>query len=675
MVKAKSNAPDTNRRAVASRAKPKRIAAPEARAARGAAVAGLTAAAPRRPVAARKIQRVARPDAIDFRDRPFRPSVSITPELTHFPDIALPVKHQGETNACTGFGLSLVIEYLLRRSGRDPKAEISPYMLYSMARRYDEFTGSIKDEGSSARGALKGWFKHGACRLQLFNGLEMPTATDTLEDDWWFDAVQRPLGAYYRIDPRSIVDMHAALNEVGILYVTSGCHTGWDEGWDAPKAKRRPTGFKNIWVIPRRGGKAEHPGHAFALVGYNETGFLLQNSWGTEWGSHGYAVLPYDDWLANAMDCWVAQLGVVTYEHRAIASTMTLREGSDGKVKLAANEVLRDREISPFILNMGNNGALSNSGEFRTQPDDVRAIADVQLALAREKWGLQDKPIDVCIYAHGGLVGERGAAGIAARWIPALYDARIFPVFLMWETDAWSTISNRLNDAVKGVPRTAGGIGDSLERWWNRRLERLLARPGTQIWGEMKQNADAMSSFKAGVADDEQAGAVLLYRHFKHKVANKEVRLHLVGHSAGSIVASFMIDRLVQDGMRLESLSLMAPAVRVDTFDRLVGPQIDSGVVKRFQTMHLTERTEEDDPTCGPYRRSLLHLVSESFEGGSMVPILGMQKHFEAYQAGRKLPHTTALVSPGPQVASTTHGGFDDDPGALQRIIDFIRKG
>src|SRR3954469_5390508 len=31
--------------------------------------------------------------------------------------------------------------------------------------------------------------------------------------DWWLDAVRRPLGAYYRVDTRSITDMHVALNE------------------------------------------------------------------------------------------------------------------------------------------------------------------------------------------------------------------------------------------------------------------------------------------------------------------------------------------------------------------------------------------------------------------------------------------------------------------------------
>lgn len=604
--------------------------------------------------------------------------VSLTPQLERLPDVVLPIKHQGQTNACTGFALALVVEYLQRKSLREKDASVSPFMLYSMARRYDEFPGAQEDEGSSARGALKGWFKHGACRERLYPTIDMPPASDTLADDWWFDAVKRPLGAYYRVDPKRIADMHAALNEVGILLATCGCHSGWDDGLELEPQRRVPKSYKSIWRIPRRGGRAQHPGHAFAIVGYCEDGFLIQNSWGPDWGSHGWAVLGYDDWVDNAMDCWVAQLGVVTAEHRAIARSMTLRtDASTGLVKLAASEVLREREIAPFVINMSNNGELSNSGSFRTMPDDVRAIVDVQLPLAREKFDLKPaEPIDVCVYAHGGLVGEKAAAQIAARWIPRLYDAKIFPIFLMWETGAFDTIMNRLSDAVKDVPRTAGGIGEQIERWWNRRLERALARPGTQLWGEMKQNADAMSKplFDPRgplLPQDRQPGAVQLWMHFRERAAQHKLRVHLVGHSAGSIVASFVIDR-VADAMPIESLALMAPAVRMQTFRDLVVPRLQSGAVKRFVQFHLSDRAEQDDPTCGPYRRSLLYLVSESFEGGATTPILGLQKDFDRHIAPL-LPKVEVHVAPGPVSTSTTHGGFDDDPGTIERIVEFIK--
>lgn len=36
-------------------------------------------------------------------------------------------------------------------------------------------------------------------------------------------------------------------------------------------------------------------GHAVTVVGYNSAGFILQNSWGAQWGNHGYTVMPYDD--------------------------------------------------------------------------------------------------------------------------------------------------------------------------------------------------------------------------------------------------------------------------------------------------------------------------------------------------------------------------------------------
>jgi len=612
----------------------------------------------------------ARPDAIDFRDRMFQPNVAVAPAASLFPAEGLPVKNQGDTMACTGFGLSLVVEHLLRKSGREGAASISPYMLYSMARRYDEFPGSVADQGSSLRGALKGWFKHGACETELFPALEMPKAADAVEGDWWFDAVRRPLGAYYRIQPKQLTDMHAALNEVGMLFASCGCHAGWDEGIAIPPMARRPASFEEVWTIPVKPGMAAHSGHAFAIVGYNERGFLIQNSWGTDWGSYGYAVLSYDDWLKNAMDCWVTQLGVVTREHRELSHSATLRtDRKSGKVALAADEVLRNREIAPFVIDLGNNGALSSSGDFRTRPDDVRAIVDVQLERARQDWGLKDKPVDVCIYAHGGLVGEKGAADIAAQWIPLLYEKRIFPIFLMWETDFKNTIRNLIEDRIKGLAQVTGaGLG--LERWWNQRLERALARPGTAVWGEMKENANLISFPKGDVPDDMQAGAVLLYEHFKRQVKNKNVRMHFVGHSAGSIVGTYMIDRLANDGMRFESVSFMAPAVRADTFWTHLKPLLDNGRIARFQQFLLTDRAEEDDPSCSPYRRSLLYLVSESFEGGTTTPILGMERYFK--ELVPKLPNTTVHYAPGPKSASSTHGGFDDDKPTQQQVVKFI---
>jgi hypothetical protein len=96
------------------------------------------------------------PDRLDLRDRPYMPTLLAPPDVEMSPKLTLPVLHQERTNACTGYALASVVNFLLRRF-RDPETpEMSPFMLYSMARRYDEFPGATKDTGSSLRGAMKG---------------------------------------------------------------------------------------------------------------------------------------------------------------------------------------------------------------------------------------------------------------------------------------------------------------------------------------------------------------------------------------------------------------------------------------------------------------------------------------------------------------------------------------
>jgi len=611
------------------------------------------------------------PDRLDLRDRLYMPSLGIPPDRHMKPKLKLPVLDQQKTNACTGFALASVVNFLLRRH-RDPRTPpMSPYMLYSMARRYDEFPGATADVGSSLRGAMKGWYKHGACRNDLWSTLVMPPPTGKTGDDWWLDAAQRPLGAYYRVDTRSVSDMHVALHEVGILYASVLYH----EGWRAPGGRGARDGAYRV-IQPRK-IQADGGGHAFVIVGYTPEGFIIQNSWGASWGTGGLAILTYQDWTDNAMDCWVAQLGVATDEHREIARSPSLRtEGST--VKLAADHILRDREISPFVVDMENNGRLSGSGTFRTQPSDVKALVTDHVAAARAKWGLRPTaPLDVAVYAHGGLTGEDAAAATAARWIPALYEAQIFPIFLMWETDLWSTLRNRLSDLVSGLPTPTGGLIDQLQRFWNRRLEKLLAPPGSAIWSEMKQNAGCISAYEATRPVEERTGGQLLYESAKQAgwFDTVPVRLHLIGHSAGAIVHCFIVDRLASLGWKFESVNFMAPAVTVSLFRRTLVPRVKDGAVKQLRSFHLADAAEEQDPTCRAllrYGRSLLYLVSESFEGELHTPILGMERYFGAATAG--LPRVKAWVAPGPASDSTTHGGFDDDVKTMKCIIDLIKK-
>jgi len=621
-------------------------------------------------------QRPVTPDQLDFRDRLYQPPVSLQPAKSVLPGSWLPIKNQKNTNACTGFALSTVIEYLLLKGRREENPAVSPFMLYSMARRYDEIPEprnadvKLSDTGSTLRGALKGWYKQGSCANKLWPDIDMPKATNKVSTDWWIDAVKRPLGAYYRVDPLSITDMHVALNDLGVLYASAVCHSGWEEDKNATRRSTPPKRWSDIWQIPCRRGESTDGGHAFAIVGYNEDGFLIHNSWGVDWGTAGYAILTYSDWQQNAMDCWAPQIGVVTAEHRAIASSTTLRTDKSGSVVLATSEVLANREIAPFIVDVGNNGELNQTGDFRTGVDDVRALADFHVGEARKRWGLSNtEPIDIAIYAHGGLVAETGAANAARKWIPLLYSNQIFPIFIMWETGFFDTVIDRIEDAAHHVPRSTGGareLLDAARRFINQRIERALSAPGTILWNEMKQNADALSG-----GASPAAGLPMLYEAFKLSRSLGPFRLHLIGHSAGAIVHSFVADRLAQVGLVFASMSLMAPAVRLDTFQKRVLPYLQTDTIDRYLQFSLTEQAEEQDLTCKPYLRSLLYLVSESFEAGVRTPILGMDRYFQ--QSGiAGQDRVTYITTPSAESPNATHGGFDDDTAVQKAIVDFV---
>ncbi|HEX5128172.1 MAG TPA: peptidase C1, partial [Usitatibacter sp.] len=77
------------------------------------------------------------PDRLDLRDRPYQPAVALAPPGALLLGKRAAPMDQGDSSACTGFALAAVIDHLLSRSGRAKDAGVSPWMLYSMARRYD----------------------------------------------------------------------------------------------------------------------------------------------------------------------------------------------------------------------------------------------------------------------------------------------------------------------------------------------------------------------------------------------------------------------------------------------------------------------------------------------------------------------------------------------------------
>ncbi|HMN22519.1 MAG TPA: glycoside hydrolase family 19 protein [Ottowia sp.] len=600
-----------------------------------------------------------RPDTLDFRDLMYTPTLVEVP--THVPlgdylDWQVPILDQGSEGACTGYGLATVAQYLLqrRRVVPDP-TPVSPRMMYDLARRYDEWPGEDYS-GSSTRGAMKGWHKHGVCAESLYpsrapvrrsarrTGKAAATSEGGLNDARVADALQRPLGAYFRVNHKDLVAMHSAITEVGVLYASCSVHDGWSH-----------VGADGLIVQSSR----VLGGHAFAIVAYDERGFWIQNSWGPGWGRGGFALLSYDDWLENGTDVWVARLGAPVRLQR-LESTAAVHART-----AAQSTGYSFADLRPHIVSVGNNGVLKAGGDYGNTPQELRRVFVEDIPRVTAGWAVPR----VLLYAHGGLVGAQAAVQRLAEYRPLLLGGEVYPLAFIWRTDYWTTITNILRDAVSR--RKPEGMLDAAKDFMLDRLDDALeplARglTGKSVWDEIKENALAASARGCAatlVADQLQA--------LRQRLPRLEV--HLVGHSAGSILLAPLVGLLGRRGIPVKTCTLWAPACRVELFHQHYVPALQARGIEQMTIFALTDKAEQDD-NCGLiYNKSLLYLVSNAFEDKARIPffrdgapILGMERFID--RALMRELAVDLVLAPNTEPADSLsassashHGDFDDD--------------
>jgi len=607
------------------------------------------------------------PDKIDLKDWAYLPTLQALPDeivnIHAVPDIL----DQGTEGACTGFALAAVINFLLHK--RKLKRRISPRMIYELARRYDEWPGESYS-GSSARGAMKGWERHGVCTQKLWPD-EMHGANN-FDQQRADEATLTPGGAYYRVDFRQVRHVHAAIHEVGIVYATLMVHAGWGQPGPSTVSIKTGAGSKSqklkIPVIQRQGHA--DGGHAIALVGYTSQGFIIQNSWGTRWGKNGFALLPYEDFMIHATDVWVAQLGVPVKADLWAKGAADVTSGT-----FRAGQVIPLNEIRPYVIDVGNNGKLSDRGNYWTTEEDLKRLFVETIPAETKDWAKKR----VMLYIHGGLNGEQDVAKRIIAFRNVCLANEIYPLHIMWESDWFNTTKNIIKDKFTAADERAGGAFlDHLRDAKDRVLELTLAYPGGKLWGEMVENAELASKHATGAVQ-------LLAKYAKEakenlgKKAEGNWELHVVGHSAGSIFAAYAIPQLASLGISWKTLQFMAPAIRIDLFKKIVLPKIMDKSCPKPSLFNLSEVGERDDDV-GPYGKSLLYLVSNAFEGSREVPLLGMQKFLKEDQqlfnflnsAVDGLPGIVisgAGDKPGVISKSETHGGFDNDPNTMNSVL------
>ncbi len=592
-------------------------------------------------------------DPPDLRDRIYEPALLDLALTLAPPDTSLsPIRDQEREGACTGFALSSAITLMnrLRHQRFTAPAKVpmaSARMLYEMAKLNDEWPGD-NYEGSSIRGALKGFYNNGVCRDDLAPYISGDTGwrlTKAQADD----ARHVGLGAYYRIRPE-IIDYHAALNEVGVVYASARVHRGWQAPGDG--------------VIEP--SNVSMGGHAFIIVGYDKDGFLIQNSWGEAWGGldgrPGIARWLYEDWAATIMDAWVFRLSVPTPD----AFDLTRSDTKPEAVNLFAEPEVkapRPGEIVGHFIHL-NDGALVETGKYPTPASTIQETADF---LADEAATAKRNYKHLLFYAHGGL-NDRSASANRIRKMKEVFKRNgIYPIHFMWETGFFETLGDIIFRANTRAEQRVGGWTDFTDRV----LESFARKPGRAVWRDMKADADRSFSRTGG---GRSAVQILLKGNARR---TSPLEVHFVGHSAGAIFLARMLKAM--DAMNplrqpVQSCSLLAPACTIDLFESIYHPNIGrsgaaSGIAKMWQYNLIDDR--ERDDSVGPYRKSLLYFISRAFEERKKTPLLGMEEY--AKKLTLKSNHTIHYAGRAKSITdSETHGGFDNDRATMNNVLKNI---
>ncbi len=648
-------------------------------------------------------------------DVPFKDQHSVT----NYRTLADPTWYQrGEE--CVGFALAAIADYHLRKDVAERWHELSTAeradrtvsrrMMYEMAQVYDR---ADYEQGSTLRGALKGWRKSGVAReieWPYESGDEHGEKHGRLSLRRVIDAVRRPGSLYLRIDASDVTSMKRSLLLDHPLFVSAQTHVGWINLY-----------LPDQTVINQPHGGKMLGGHAFVIVGYDERGWWIHNSWGQEWGDQGYALLPYEDFTVNAQDVWfvhtskyVSQVHVseaallraaldpqrdpddddefdfdVSGETSAdagggegeLAKPTTLPEPAPKPGSVAPADAVRPASYSRMwrhIVTIGDDGLFAPLGtSFGMNFDSLKTM----LFLFRQQtagWSTRR----LAIIADGGYFSTSATVDMLAPLRDELIANEIYPIFLLWDTPWFADMQGRLY-ADAGLDEKV--VGTDLEWYYDRvggaPMAKFLAAAYSvpTMWNQIQRRSEAACLRRDGAAR-------LLAKSIEYNLTKNPFEIHLIGHGAGDLLLSRFAP-LVPAPIR--TCTLFGPVTTMEDFRGSYRHLLDGDRLEHLTVVALDDDAERSDST-GPVPGSLALLVSDVLEArdidvltalerqhGRLVwqpspePVLGLQRflaldaEIARLRAARKLDVT---IVPG-----STHTGLLNDHSVRMETITEIR--
>lgn len=242
-----------------------------------------------------------RPDLPDFRDHRFSAllaTLQILPPKVDLRAQCPPVVHQGQIGSCTGCAVASAHLFdQMKQTAAHPFQPSRLFIYYN--ERSMENTVSV-DAGAYIRDGLKSIAKQGVCPETTWPYIESKFAArppkTCYEDALFHQAIE-----YSRIDQN--LNQQRGCIAGGYPFVFG--FTVYDSFMsDAVEA----TG---IVPLPSQ-GESSPGGHAVMAVGYDDAAqrFIVQNSWGVDWGDKGYFYMPYSYLIDTdlAADFWCVRV-------------------------------------------------------------------------------------------------------------------------------------------------------------------------------------------------------------------------------------------------------------------------------------------------------------------------------------------------------------------------------
>ena len=242
------------------------------------------------------------PDEKDPRDYIFSaPHPTKLPERVDLRKYTPQVEQQGHLSSCTANAGVNSLEILLYKANKF--RDLSRLFLYWIVREPYPWLLE-KDAGAYLRDVYKQASKYGVCWEDVWPYDESKVNVEP-SDEAYEDAAKKLVKEYRRIVEYLNDDEYAiTATKIAIAQgfpVIVGAEVTEDLFY-----VRGPLEKQDYKGTLKEGAKVVG-GHAMCVVGYDDRlgGFIVENSWGKEWGDGGFFLLKYDVALKDIHDAWV----------------------------------------------------------------------------------------------------------------------------------------------------------------------------------------------------------------------------------------------------------------------------------------------------------------------------------------------------------------------------------